>query len=261
MKSTSKSGDRMKKLVLTSLSLLCGITSIAYGIKENHNAQTTRSGCILTSPLIPILDGLFINATQIKMMLAVHNKLKQIIYGEKNKAGVLEGRYIFEGIKHSVKSLVLIENQKDTDYINNRAALLTDPAKNQNAIQTLDQEYNKSKQELRACLLAIKKEFEEKVAPFEKNARGAKDQMLYLMTESCQKHNHPDSALLKWADTQEGNEMAYMRDHINTLQAFDQFCGDLLNFLEDLMRSCPKAWKQFKQQLEAAKQNQTNGTK
>lgn len=246
----------MKKLVLTSLSLLCGLNGMAYSTDEAHDTRTTRSGIILTSPLIPILDGLFINATQIKMMLAVHKKLKDIIYGEKNTAGVLEGRYTFENQKHSVKSLVLIEIQREADYNTNRAALLTDPVKNQNAIQTLDLEYGKSRQELHACLLTIKKEFEEKVAPFEKNARGAKDQMLYLMTESCQKHNRPDSGLLKWADTQEGNEMAYMRNHINTLQAFDQFCADLLNFLEDLMRSCPKAWKQFKQQLEAAKQNQ-----
>lgn len=251
----------MKRIVLASLSLLCGATQMTYGTDEHHDARTTRTGIILTSPLIPILDGLFINATQVKMMLAVHKKIKDILYGEKNKAGVLEGRYTFEGQKHSVKSLLAIETPLETDYATQRAALLADPVKNQNEISVLDLAYNKTKHNLRTCLLEVKKEFEEKIAPFEKNARGAKDQMLYLMTESCQKHNRPDSGLLTWADTQEGNEMVYVRDHINTFYAFDQFCTDLLNFLEDLMRSCPKAWKQFKQQLDAAKQNQAHGTK
>lgn len=249
----------MKKLLLASLSLATLCPLYAHELEEHPETRATRGGIVLTSPLLGLIDGLSfgINANHIKMMLMVHRELKKIMFGEADKTGALIGRYTFNGSQHSIRSLVLLETLKEEEYRNSHAALSLDAA-NKQKIADLESGYKKFKKELEASLLTIKKDFEQKVAPFEKNARGAKEQMLVLIAESCQKHGHPDSYLLKWADTQEGNEMVYVRDHLHSFKEFDQFCSDLLNFLEDLMRSCPKAWNQFKQQLDAAKQNQAH---
>lgn len=98
---------------------------------------------------------------------------------------------------------------------------------------------------MRSSLEHFKQSFNAKAYVYLDSARGAKEQMLLLMEESCQKRDRMDSFILRWADAPEGSETVLSEKEIVTFKHFDLFLSDLLNFLEDLTYSCPKAFGQF----------------
>jgi len=106
---------------------------------------------------------------------------------------------------------------------------------------------------MRASLELFKQSFNAKAYVYLESARGAKEQMLVLMEESCQKRDRMDSFILRWADAPEGCETVLSEKEIITFRHFDLFLSDLLNFLEDLTYSCPKAFGQFVAKYRAKK--------
>ena len=92
----------------------------------------------------------------------------------------------------------------------------------------------------------MKQNFNKIVTPFLGQARGAKEPMFLLISESCTKRNHPKSLLLDWAHSS-GDEMESFDRSVTSFALLDGFCGDLVNFLGDLVHSCPKAKAQFEQ--------------
>ena len=69
--------------------------------------------------------------------------------------------------------------------------------------------------------------------------------MIKLVEESCRKRDKMDSFLLNWAEQKVGQEEEGFDRYITDATKLDSFCVDLLNFLGDLVRSCPKAQKLF----------------
>ena len=196
-------------------------------IVQNSFANTA---IILTSPVIHLVDGksFGINDIVIGWMLQMRQKVKKIFLGDQVN-GKLVGRYTYNGKKYTARDLVAIESQ------------------------TNDPSYNPV--ELREILEHVKQDLEGNFAPFISHAQGAKDQMVMLINESCTLRNRHDSLLPKWGEAKEGNELVFFRDQITNFKALDQFCTDLTNFLEDIMRSCPKAWGQFEKKMADLKQN------
>lgn len=215
-------------------------------------------GIVLTSEIIHLIDGFQIpwgiDANVIKLMLHVRREIKKIQFGEQTKNGQCEGHYVFHDLNHSVRSLAILESKYEAEYYQKLQEYNKDPKKYHQELQDLNLWYNQIKQQLHTCLEIVKKEFEQKIAPFSKNAQGGKDQMLILMEESCKKRNRSDCFLLRWGEVEEGNETKLMQEQIHTFKAMDQFCTDLVNFLEDLMTSCKKAWAQFKKLMETEAQ-------
>lgn len=228
----------MKKLCILALSFFI-LTPLQANTPEEKGATSV---VLLENEVLHIVDGnpLAINGTTIGMMLHLRSELGKRRQGAKGTDGKLTGMYTYEGVKHTLKSLIELEDQ-----------LLNNPtAENQKKLQDLHVYFNG----------AIKDEFLKLVAPFLDDARGAKDQMVRLITEWAQKTKRMNSHLLAWSQTKEGNESTAIKENIPTIRRFDEFCSDLVNFLESLMRSCPKACQQFKdilEQKQKEKQNQS----
>lgn len=230
----------MKKIIFSS-ALLCFIAPLI----ANHEV-------ILTSEMIHFLDDkpYGITAKTIQNMLLARRELKKIQFGEQTKKGVVEGHYFFEGKKYSIRSLAALESAYEMEFYQKESEYLKDKPRYFRELQELETTYNQKKSKLKAIIDLVHNEFEEKITPFAKSVHGAKEQMIVLITESCQKHNRTESFLLKWAEAPVDTEMQYFRTHVTTFKALDQFCTDFTNFLDDVMRSCPKAWAQFKKLME-----------
>ena len=107
-------------------------------------------------------------------------------------------------------------------------------------------EAEKRKAALNVLLKTMKLDFNRIVTPFLGQARGAKEPMFLLISESCTKRNRPKSLLLDWAHSS-GDEMVSFDKSVTNFALFESFCGDLVDFLGDLVHSCPKARAQFEQ--------------
>lgn len=229
--------------------ILCTLLSTTlFSIKADSKEHT--GGIVLTSEIVSIIDGFphpwGIDAKIIKSMLHLRRELKKLQFGELKRSGSFEGHYKFHNLQHSIRTLAMLESRYEAEYYESLALYTSNREKYKQELQDLEIGYHNAKQQLRLCLEQSKKEFDELTKPFAKTARGGKKQMEVLIKESCQKRNRPDCFLLKWAEAPEDNESQLMFDQIITFKAMDQFCTDLTNFLEDLMRSCKKAWGQFK---------------
>lgn len=246
MNEYSKQRIFMKKNInslIFSISLLC-LPSLICNAKENHEV-------VLTSEMVHFLDGksIGIHAGTIKGILVVRREIKKIQFGEQTKKGI-EGHYLFDGIKHSIRSMASVESALEMEFYQKESEYLKDKRHYALKLEELEKAYNQTKNELNEVLGQARKEFEEKIAPFEKGLRGVKDQMIVLIAESCQKHNRSDCFLLKWVEAPVGTEMQYFHNQITSFKALDQFCSDFTHFLDDLMRSCPKAMAQFKKLMD-----------
>lgn len=187
---------------------------------------------VLENEVLHIVDGnaLAINGTTIGMMLHLRSEVSKRRFGAKGADGKLVGMYTFAGQKHTMQSLIELESE----YTANPTA------ENQKKAAELHDFFQNT----------IKDEFIALMSPFLDDARGAKPQMVKLITEWATKANRLSSQLLAWSHTKEGSETVAVKENIKTIKAFEIFCVDLVNFLESLMRSCPRACQQFKDILE-----------
>jgi hypothetical protein len=133
--------------------------------------------------------------------------------------------------KHSLHSLAKIEN------IHEKTTIPSTEQLSSSAIH----------QAMRNMLSFMKRDFEKKVIDFIKDAETFKAAMLTLIQESCQKRNRPHSLLLGWADSERGREMEHFHKTIVSFNDFYWFTNDLINFLSDMIHSCPKGMAQFKE--------------
>ena len=231
--------------IIFSISLLCS-PFLMSDTKDGHEV-------ILTSEMVHFLDGkaIGINAGVIKRMLQVRREIKKLQFGTQTTNRTLpEGHYSFEGKVYSIHGLALLESQLEIEYYQKESEYLENRQAYARELAALEAAYHTVKNKLKVVLTQARAEFEEKVAPFANNVRSAKDQMIVLITESCQKHNRSDCFLLKWAEAPDNTEMQYFHDQVTTFKALDQFCTDFTHFLDDVMRSCPKAMAQFKKLMD-----------
>ncbi len=183
---------------------------------------------ILTDPKLKLVDGFSwaMDGKQYKKTMKFRLQLKQYRFGEKTNDGLI-GLYTFENQKYCLQTLMLLEEELTKNQT----------AENQKQLQAL----------IKFLKEYIIEHFIDLSQPFLADARGAKKDMMALIVEWSIKAHRPDSYLLAWGASKEGEETQVIRTHIQTVHDFDQFCADLVYFLETLMRSCPIATQQFKE--------------
>lgn len=221
----------MKQLKLSLLLSLPFFIQTAHSANVNaseHTEQTKKHKNLgehneQVKNLLALLDGNIINAEIIKVMIEAGKGIQNIQLGEHDPLNRNHriGRYPFKGVTgteqyFSVAQLAKIEQ----DFVG-------DP-------------------ELNQLLIQAKSEFEGSVAKFMGRARGVKEVLVKLIEESCKCHSRHNSLLLAWANAPEEHEMLVFHTDIQSFKALNDFCQDLMNYLGDLMTSCPKAMKQFK---------------
>lgn len=212
----------MKKIILSMI-------LAASNLQANEFPPLT-----LEAEILELVDDfpLGVNHETVGMIMKLRRDLNKRRFGTKTANGVT-GFYTFEGKSHTLTSLIELEN----------LLMRSNSASDQKRLEELKKHFQ-----------TIKEEFIELVKPFLADARGAKEQMLVLITEWSVKAKRQESQLLNWSSTKEGEETTAVYGKLTTVKAFDQFCADLLYFLETLLRSCPKACAHFKQVMEQ-KQN------
>lgn len=205
------------------LGAMIALTSLMYA--DDSLFRAGEHDIILDSTLIKIVDGneIGINGERVRMMIQVRRSVKEMQFGTPTPSGDFVGNYEYNNKKYSAHELMLLEAD---------------------AIAMGD---THTVQDLKPCLKLVKKQFMTRVKPFMANARGAKGQMLLLIEESCKKRKRFDSILLRWGAAREEEEARQFDKDIVDFKTFDTFCTDLIHFIEDVIRSCPKALAQFKQ--------------
>jgi hypothetical protein len=185
----------------------------------------------LCPDIIAIIDGLSfgIHGELVGAVYKIARDVQAMQLGKRTQQGRV-GIYTFEGKPHTIKSLVVIENELNEALQHSQGAERAVAEKRQNALKSL--------------LKTMKQDFNKAVSPFLAQARGAKEPMFLLISESCTKRNKPKSLLLDWAHSTE-DEMVAFDKSVTSFTLFDGFCTDLVNFLGDLVHSCPKARAQF----------------
>jgi len=183
----------------------------------------------LESSVIKIADGTFINADKIEYIRKYRRKLLDFILGELQPNSQRKGRYNLGGKFYSVEDLARIEKE-----ISNSVD------KKDIAIRAV----------LEELLTHAKADFIVQSNEFIESGRGAKNIMIVLIQEDCQKRNRSESFLLEWAKTKEGQESTAFERQIKSFGDYYHFLIDLVNFLLDLIHSCPKAEAQFKDRVE-----------
>lgn len=211
---------------MLSMLLLLSFATIVY-------AEDPQNAITLCPDIIDIIDGksFGIHGELVGAVYKIARDVQAMHLGKRTPQGRV-GIYSFEGQMHTVKSLAVIE--KETNEI------LKDRT-NAGYAQA-----EKRKADLNALLKVMKQEFNKIVTPFMAQARGAKEPMFLLISESCNKRNHPQSLLLNWAHSKEDEMVSFDRS-VTSFALFEDFCTDLVDFLGDLLRSCPKARAQFEQ--------------
>ncbi len=178
---------------------------------------------------IVMVDGLphGLNGPGIARLIHILKEVDKFQYGIVNPLnGERIGKYILKGEEHSVYSLMQCEHSLETATI---------------AIA--------EKEHLRAALKSsLKMAIDDFVAimqPFITQARGSKAITITLMEEWAQLHERTKSFILNWSRQKEGTEIDMFREGIDSFEKLNQFCSDLVSFIQDLIQSCPKGWKQY----------------
>lgn len=196
----------------------------------------------LKSKLIALVDGLSIgiDGPTIGLMLKVRKQIKDLQIGSLDKERGRIGKYHFEGKLHSIRELAQLENQWEQEYLQANDKTL----------------FEKRLQSAHPILVQARKDYELLVIDFLELARGTKDIMVQLIEECCKNRNKPENCLLRdWSHTKEGDEIDSFHNNVTSFRIFDTFCTDIIDFLEDLINSCPKALAQFKKRVAKAQNN------
>ena len=188
----------------------------------------TEKAITLESSVIKMADGTLINADKIEFIRKYIRTLFGFLLGDQLPDHQRKGKYLFCGKWHSIQSLARIE---------------------QEISGSSEKKHVEMRSNLQELLTYAKADFIVQSAEFIESGRGAKNIMIVLIQEDCQKRNHMDSLLLEWAQTKEGQESTMFERKITTFGHYYHFLTDLVSFLLDLVHSCPKAETQFKDRV------------
>jgi hypothetical protein len=188
----------------------------------------------LTHPMLKTIDG-------IRSLMDKDNIYKSILTGQMlrifmdggNPDNIPLKEIEYKGKKYTMRSLLIHTYQ-------GKECSLRDLMHKEEQARTADE-----KRQLQEKLDELKSKYEVMLSLILKEARGTKKAMEKLIEESCRKRNRPDSLLINWGQVAEGKEQESMQRDVTSHKIFYIFCGDLINFLKDLVFSCPKARKQY----------------
>jgi hypothetical protein len=181
---------------------------------------------LLTAPGLEFIDGksFGINKYVIANIRHIGIEIRKLQIGVKKKdESTTVGSYDYKSQLFTLKELVELEaNSSVNERLDLQKALL---------------------EKAKTSISAI-------TEPFMENANDIKEYMVTLIEESCKKRNRSDSLLLQWASQKKGTELEYFKSSLVSFAVIDLFCSDLLHFLDDLVYSCPKARKEYKEFVE-----------
>lgn len=217
----------MKKFFIFSLALL---SSIIIG-NENHKYYK------LSSKYLKYLDGVTnrLDGGSIAEMIQVRKMIQDL-----KKDGCLNTktneRIDYMGKQSSTEFLAKHEVQLKKQ-LNNE----TDSAK----IESINSELKS----LASCLKQAKTSFIKSTVSFMRRIEGTKKIVINIMEESCKIRNinKEDTVMFEWANTESGAEEAVFNEKIRSFKEFDRFLDHVFGFLGDLLKSCPKGFKQYQQ--------------
>jgi len=203
---------------------------LALSVEVARGNSVNSKPLLLQSKILKTVDGRFINANIIEVMRKFQRKVLDIMIGDQDQTGRRTGRYLFDGSARGAYELSRFEEQ------------LTKSA---------DQSDQGTRaQELQGLLKDSKRDFMAIAGEFRVVARGSKPIIAALVEESCTRRGRPGSLLCIWARTKEADEDALFDGHVKTFGEYTQFCIDLLNFLGDLIHSCPRANTLFMERVD-----------
>lgn len=202
----------------------------------------------LESSVLRLVDGTFINADTIECMRKFQRYIGALLFGDQSSDGTRTGRYEYNGKKYGVHALAQIEQELAAQQPVGTPATQI-PAGTPQPAPSADNIITQH-QQLLAALQEAKNDFIKLSEEFKSLAQGAKQTMVKLIEESCVKRGRPDSLFLTLAKAKDDNETTTFDMHVVSFATLESVCIDLLNFLTDLIHSCPKANMQFKLRLE-----------
>lgn len=203
--------------------------------------QQRRKPVMLCPNLIAIIDGksFGFHGELVGSLYKLARDIQSMQLGKLTGDGRVGG-YIFQGQPHCIKSLALLEKMTE-NYL--KDCTIKDRAS-----------YEKTAAELAVQLKKMKQDFKPMVSPLIGMACGAEDIYALLLRESVP----AGSPLLNGSDKFD-TDMTDFDKCIISFRLFDQFCTDLVNFLGDLVYSCPKARAQFEELKENYVRKQAAG--
>ncbi len=203
---------------------------LAYQPTAHSQTRDVISGkVILSSHLLKAIDGksFGIHSDMLHALLKIRTRILRMLHGVA-KGQEREGLYTFEGHTYTVNDLCALE------------------------LESTD------KKKMQDWLATVKADFSAQIRPFIDLGRGFKPQMLMFIEESLKLHQRGNvhSVLLRWAETKDGEDMNAFKKYVASFDDLAQFLHDLLNFLDDLVSSCPKAKQQFLDKTKSEKEKQ-----
>lgn len=197
---------------------------LLYIIYAASMTTTELTACVINMPAG--LDGnkkLGYSGHTVKQTLYIRKQIQKLLHGLVDRnTGTTKGVYYFNGQYHSVATLAKFELE------------------HKNLSDNL-------KKELADLLEVAKNDFIKIAEPFVAQARGAKMITIRFIEEWAHYYNKKDCALLHWSKAKDGHEFDTFRTQTTSFVLLAEFCEDLLSFLADLVKSCPRAWEQFEE--------------
>jgi hypothetical protein len=246
---------------MVGLSAIIALCSLSIEGKQNQQQDKHHEDRVfLSSELLAIADGksFGIHADYIGFMLQIVRELNKMVDGERNNKGTPRGIFMFENTLYTLQELRSIETDLETEF-----QKINLEQKSPSKKQKLDS-LTAKKNALKTALNDAIKHFATKILPFNDHARGVQKLISALIEESCTKRNRTDSFMFTWGVCPEGQELEFLTKNMASFKLFELFIGDLVNFLKDVIYSCPKARADFlamiKQKMEHADGHQEPGS-
>lgn len=194
---------------------------------EEFTRGDVNAPLFLESDVIKFIDGLTglgIDGQIFGMMMKLRLELNSMRFGIKQTNGIYLGYFDYPLDKKTVQDFIALEKEGNN---------------------------------LAPYLAQAKQIFNEKTHSFLQIAHGAKQNIVVLISEWSARAHRPQTILLDWANMPEGYEQQALEKRVHNFKEMDQFLADLIYFLESLMRSCPKAYKQFKDLIDQKQKEST----
>lgn len=219
------------------LAISCVLSSqviCASGLRENKNDFK------LESVVLGCVDGMpwGVDAEVYKLLMVVRKEIRDRVHGKidtkakvdlnKKEAVKKIGTFDFCGKKLCLIDLVAIEDELESNKSNYS-----------------QKEFQEIKSALSLCLQEAKDDFISITRGYVKGVNGVKVHIFTLIGEFCEKNGIKECFLLKWGETEAGQEEVIIRNDVVSFNFFTQFCIDLADFLEVLAKSCPEGKKKF----------------
>ena len=203
---------------------------------QTNTRSQAQTRIPLKSNILKLIDGTFLNADSIAMMMQFKRLLQSIRVGNRSASGNIIGRYVLNNTSYGTIQLAEQEAELMSKFQSSNINNYQECKNYQDDSQWLA---------LQELLVQAKHDFIEISSQFRAIACGAKEYITTLIKESCKHRDRSNSMLIQWTESPSDAEDQLFDASIKTFGEFEQFCIDLGHFFDDLIESCPRAHAQF----------------